>query len=172
MSRPGLVPADRRWVRGCTALIALAAVVAIVAGALWWRADRQSDQAPRRAVAQAAAAAVEQVLSFSPHDDAARRGAVAERLTGVLAGDYLARGPDVVFPNATASRITMNTRVQEVGVAELGATRARALVFAEQKIAVGDQDTEPETVGIARWASLVEVDGQWLLARLEPVSAQ
>lgn len=167
-----LLPADRRWVRACAALIALAAVVAIVAGSLWWRADRQNDPAQRHAVEQAAATAVAEVLSFSPNDDPRRRTEVAGLLTGALAGDYLARGPDVVFPSAAASRITMNTRVQEVGVADLADTRARALVFAEQRIAVGDADTDPETVGIARWAGMIKEDGRWRLARIEPVSPQ
>lgn len=167
-----MVPGDRRLIRVCVAVIAVAVVVAAVCGAFAWRASRGDDQSQRLDVERATAAAVQELMSFSPHDDQARRRAIAERLTGALAADYVSRGPDVVFSGAAASRITMNTKVLEVGVAELAPTRARALVFADQLIAVGDDDTEPEKVGVSRWAAMAKVDGQWRLVRLEPVAPQ
>ena len=166
------VPADRRFVRVWALVVALAVVVAAVAGAYALRAGDQERENDRIAVEEAAAAAVGELMTFAPADREADRTAVAERLAGPLAADYLSRGPDVVFTGATASKITMTGTVLDVGVAEMTADRARTLVFVDQLIAVGDQDGEPERVGVSRWATMTRVDGRWLLAHLEPVSPQ
>lgn len=165
------VPADRRFLSAWAVVVGLALVVALVSGVVWSRSGNGDDAAARAAVERAAAAAVDELMNFAPDEPAARRAAVADLLTGSLAGDYLTRGPDVVFPGATASRISMSATVLDTGVAEIRESRARAMVFAEQTIRVGDRD-EPERVGVARWATLRRVDGAWRLARLEPVSPQ
>lgn len=162
------LPADRRFVTRCAALIVLAAVVAAAAGLSLWHSD--SDDADELATVEyAAAAVVTDLMNFAPDDGPERRDEVAGRLTGALAADYLGRGPDVVFTGAVASRITMAATVIDVGVAEWGSGRARALVFVDQTVSLpGD---EPERLGVSRWATMVRVDGRWLLARLETVAA-
>lgn len=166
------VPADRRFVRGWAVLVAIAVVVAVVAGAFALRGGGQQRESDRIAVEEATAAAVGELMTFAPTDEAADRAAVAERLSGALAADYLGRGPDVVFTGATASKITMTGTVLDVGVAEMTDGRARTLVFVDQLISVGDQGGAPERVGVSRWATMTKVDGRWLLAHLEPVSPQ
>ena len=97
---------------------------------------------------------------------------MAARLSGSLAADYLTRGPDVVFPGATGSRVTMATTVLDVGVAELRARGARTLVFADQQISLPGESGEPERIAVTRWATLIKDGDRWLLTRLEPVGAR
>lgn len=172
-ARASRVPADRRLLRGCVLAVAVAVVVAVVAGVFLLRGADESDAARERvSIEEAAAAAVGALMTFGPADGPADRAAVAERLTGVLAGDYLSRGPDLVFTGATASKVTMTATVIDAGVAESTEGRARTLVFVDQTIAVGDRGGEPERVAVSRWATMTEEDGRWLLARLDPVSPQ
>ena len=165
------VPADRRFVTIWAAVTSLAVIVAVVAGVLAWRGGTVDDEAAAP-VRQATAIAVTDLMTFAPGDTAADRERVADRLTGALAADYLSRGPDVVFPGATASRLVMSSMVLDVGVAERTPARARLLVFVDQTISVQGSTVQPERIGVARWATMTETDGRWLLARLEPVSPQ
>ncbi|MCK0438436.1 hypothetical protein MUG78_02895 [Gordonia alkaliphila] len=164
------VPADRRFVSIWAVVTSVAVIVAVVAGVLAWRGTSVDDAAAP--IRQAAAIAVTDLMNFSPDDDAADRARVAERLTGALAADYLTRGPDVVFPAATTSRVEMAAVVLDVGVTERTGSRARVLVFVDQSIALQGAPGEPERIGVARWATMTAENGRWLLARLEPVSPQ
>lgn len=166
------VPADRRFVAIWAVVTSVAVIVAVVAGVLAWRGTSADDDDAAAPIRQAAAIAVTDLMNFSPDDDAADRARVAERLTGALAADYLTRGPDVVFPAATTSRVEMAAVVLDVGVTERTDSRARVLVFVDQSIALQGAPGEPERIGVARWATMTAEDGRWLLARLEPVSPQ
>lgn len=166
------VPADRRFVAIWAVVISVAVIVAVVAGVLAWRGTSVGDDDAAAPIRQAAAIAVTDLMNFSPDDDAADRARVAERLTGALAADYLTRGPDVVFPAATTSRVVMSAVVLDVGVTERTDSRARVLVFVDQSIALQGAPGAAERIGVARWATMTAEDGRWLLARLEPVSPQ
>lgn len=170
MTRRIAVPADRRFLAGWAVVVGAAVIVALVAGLLALRGGKD-ESGERAAVERAAAAAAEALMTFTPADGPARRAAASSQLTGVLAADYEARGPDVVFPGATASHITMSAKVLDVGVTDLRPDDAHALLFVDQTIRVGD-DPGPETVGVARWATMRRIGGVWRLARLEPVSPQ
>ncbi|GAC56487.1 hypothetical protein GOHSU_08_00150 [Gordonia hirsuta DSM 44140 = NBRC 16056] len=166
-----MVPADRRLLTGCAVVAVLAILAAVVAAMVWWRADSGvGSESDRVTVEQAAAAAVGELMTFAPGDDQAGRAAVAQRLAGALAADYLSRGPDVVFPGATASKITMTGTVIDAGVSELAAHRARVLVFVDQSVGLAADTGEPERLALARWATMVRDGDRWLLARLEPVA--
>ncbi|GAA4659872.1 hypothetical protein [Gordonia humi] len=154
-----------------SAVAACAVIVAVVFGALAGLAHRSPDE-PRREPAQAAAAAVTALMTFAPGDsDESRRG-VEGHLTGVLAADYARRGPDVVFPSAVASKVTMTVDVTDAGVVDEQERSARVLVFADQTVVVGEHRDVPSHTGIARWAWMTRVEGHWLMARLTPVSPQ
>lgn len=170
MRRP-MVPADRRFVTVCAAVVVLSMIAALVAGAMWLTRDT-TDEGERLVVEESAAAAVGELMTFAPGDDAAVRAGVARRLTGSLAADYLTRGPDLVFSGATASQLTMATTVVDVGVTELTPRRARALVFADQSISTPGTSADPERIAVARWATMTKDGDRWLLTRLEPVTAR
>ncbi|MFZ2512106.1 MAG: hypothetical protein WAW85_13585 [Gordonia sp. (in: high G+C Gram-positive bacteria)] len=170
MRRPA-APADRRLVAVCLTAVVLSVIAALVAGAVWLTREA-TDEGERIVVEEAAAAAVGELMTFAPDDDRSARVAVADRLTGSLAADYLTRGPDLVFPGATASQLTMATTVVDVGVTELVPRRARALVFADQAISTPGTAGEPERIAVVRWATMTKHGDRWLLTRLETVAAR
>ena len=157
----------KRLVPWCAAVIVLALVVAGVAALLTAAKD---DTAERLAVARSAAAATEAIGDFSPDMSARQRDDVERLLGGVLAADYAVRGPEVVFPNAVASRATMTTRVIDAGTATVSDGRARVLMFADQELSTGDGPAVRTPV--SRWATMTKTGDRWLLTRLEPVSGQ
>ncbi|WP_156890311.1 hypothetical protein [Gordonia shandongensis] len=162
---------DRRRQLGWVAVVLVAAVVA-VAGVLVGRALRD-EPAPRHPEATAAAIdAVTAVMTFAPDDSAADRAAVERRLTGTLAADYASRGADVVFPEATASRIAMTATVTGAAPESAHDGRVRVLMFVDQEVTVGQLRDRPSRTGVARWATMVEFDDGWRLERLESVSPQ
>ncbi|WP_143965727.1 hypothetical protein [Gordonia zhaorongruii] len=164
-------PADRRRLTSWAVVVVLALVVALIAGVLALRASAAPER-PDSAPAEAAAAAVRTLMTFSPEDGAGRRAETRASLTGPLAADYALRGPDVVFPSAVASRVTMSVEVTDAGVTSATDGSARVLVFADQTIVVGAHRESPSRIGVARWAWMTRVDDEWLLARLGNVSPQ
>lgn len=157
--------------RVCGAIGACAVIVAVVFGILAANAHREP-AGPDVAPAQAAAAAVGKLMTFAPGDTPEGRAAVQASLTGALGADYALRGPDVVFPSAVASKVTMTVDVTDAATVDHSERSARVLVFAQQTVIVGDHTDSPAQVGVARWAWMTRVEGHWLLARLTPVSPQ
>ncbi|MCF8570237.1 hypothetical protein L5G32_08150 [Gordonia sp. HY002] len=159
----------RRAVWGAIGVCAV--VIAVVFGVLAVNAHREP-AGPDVAPAQAAASAVGKLMTFAPGDRADHRAAVQAALTGALGADYALRGPDVVFPSAVASKVTMTVDVTDAATVEHADRSARVLVFARQTVVVGDHTDSPAQVGVARWAWMTRVESHWLLARLTPVSPQ
>ena len=157
---------ERRLLVAWLAVVCVALLVA--AGAVGARAWTSRDVDARDpAPVEAAARAVGAVLTFGFDDTPERRARVAELLTGALAADYEARGPDAVFPGSVASKVRMTTEVTDAAPAVTGAASARVLVFVDQRIAVGARQAEPWTPDGARWAWMTRVGDRWLLSRLE-----
>ncbi|WP_341268504.1 hypothetical protein [Gordonia malaquae] len=166
-----LTTSDRRRVAAWLAVVTAGLVAAIVVGVLGVRADRVPDE-PDRSVSSAAASVVTELMTFAPTDTPQRRDDVEARLTGVLAADYVLRGPDVVFPSAVESEVTMTVDVTDAATVSQGDRSARVLVFADQTIVVGKRADIPSKAGVSRWAWMRRVGDQWLLAKLEPVTPQ
>ncbi|QRY61612.1 hypothetical protein JVX90_14475 [Gordonia sp. PDNC005] len=166
-----LATSDRRRLSAWLAVVSAGLVVAIVVGVLSVPANRVPDD-PDRSVSSAAASAVTELMTFAPTDASGRRDDVESRLTGVLAADYALRGPDVVFPSAAESRVTMTVDVTDAATVTQTDRTARVLVFADQTIVVGKREDIPSKAGVSRWAWMTRVGDQWLLAKLEPVTPQ
>ncbi len=168
----------RRQPRGDRRLQAAAAVVVVIAAlvaAIGFTSGVQSRAEPQPADHTAIRAAVDAVtalMTFTPGDTPKQRAAVAEHLTGALSADFAARGPDVVFPDARASDISMKTTVSSAALGDRHGELARVLIFATQEIVVGKQQDYPTRVGIARWATVSKVNDVWRLSRVTTVSPQ
>lgn len=165
------VASDRRW-QTVWALVVIVAVAAIVIGVVVGRATRQEPDAQYPDAVHSAAEAVTALMTFTPSDTPKDRAAVSAKLTGTIAADYASRGPDVVFPEATASQVSMKATVTGAAFHSEHASRVRVLVFVDQEIVLGQQRDNPTHTGVARWATVVESDGTWRLTRLEAVSPQ
>ncbi|ALG86963.1 hypothetical protein ACH46_16020 [Gordonia phthalatica] len=165
------VPGDRRW----QTLWLVVSVIAIAIAAIGFTVGAQSraDSAhPDHTAVRAAVDGVTALMTFAPGDSPEKRAEVAKHLTGSIAADYKARGADVVFPNAVASKVTMTTTVSSAAPGEKHADFMTVLVFATQEIHVGQSDGYPERVGIARWITVTKVDQDWRVSRVENISPQ
>ncbi|EGD53586.1 hypothetical protein [Gordonia neofelifaecis] len=165
------VRADRRW----QVLWAIVVAAALVVGAVCLYSGLQSRAEPVQpdhTAVQAAADGVAALMTFSPDDTPQQRTEVEKHLTGTLAADYAARGPDVVFPEAVASKISMKTTVSSAAPGEEHDQQMSVLVFATQEVVVGKQQDYPTRIGIARWATVTKVGDVWRLSRVENVSPQ
>lgn len=165
------VPGDRRW----QTLWLIVGVVAIAVAALGFTLGAQSraeSPRPDHTAVRAAVDGVTALMTFTPDDTAEQRKEVASHLTGTIAADYKARGADVVFPNAVASKVSMKTTVSSAAPGESHSDFMTVLVYATQEIKVGDRGDYPERVGIARWVTVTKVDQDWRVSRVENISPQ
>lgn len=165
------VPGDRRW----QMLWAVVGVVAVAIAAVSFTVGAQSraqPEQPDHTVVRAAADGVAALMTFGPDETPQQRDDVAKHLTGTLAADYAARGPDVVFPNAVASKVAMKTTVSSAAAGERHGDFETVLVFATQEITVGGRDDSMERVGIARWVTVTKVEDDWRVSRVANISPQ
>ena len=165
------VPGDRRW--QTLWLIVSVIAIAVAAVGFTFGAQSRADSAhPDHTAVRAAVDGVTALMTFTPADAPDRRADVAKHLTGSIAADYKARGADVVFPNAVASKVSMKTTVSSAAPGEKHSDFMTVLVFATQEIQVGQSDDYPERVGIARWITVTKVDQNWRISRVENISPQ
>lgn len=169
----------RRWL-ALWAIAVVAALAVIIAGqTIAAGGSGEFSDTDRQVVEQAAAEAVTALMTFTPDDAAPGRGDAADHLTGTLAATYAARGADAVVAGAVAEGLAMAVRIVDTGIAAdtpAGAEEVRVLVFADQFVGIDGKPpaVEPDSAHrapIARWAQMRKVDGQWLLADLDPVGA-
>lgn len=164
-------PGDRRWQMLWAVVGAIAVAIAAVCFTIGAQSRAQPEQ-PDHTVVRAAADGVTALMTFGPDDSPQQRTEVAKHLTGTLAADYAARGPDVVFPNAVASKISMKTTVSSAAAGESHADFVTVLVYATQEITVGQREDSMERVGIARWVTVTKVEGDWRVSRVANISPQ
>lgn len=165
------VPGDRRW-QTAWALVTVAALVVAVVGWVVGVQSRAEPAVPDHTAVRAASEGVAALMTFTPDDSAAQRAEVQKHLTGALAADYAARGPDVVFPDAVSAKVSMRTTVSSAAPGERHDEQMSVLVFATQEVTVGKQQDYPTRTGIARWATVTRVGDVWRLSRVENVSPQ
>ena len=151
-------------------LVVLAVVLSLIGGVAWWRVveHRPPDEAQRTAVMAAAARATTALMTQRAGDPPVRAD-VAALLTGRLADEYASQGVDVVLAGAVGQRMTMTARVVGTGVSQLRDDRARVLVFVDLWATPDAADRESPRVPLTRWATMRNVDGQWLLSGLAPI---
>ncbi|QGS26863.1 hypothetical protein FOB84_04865 [Gordonia bronchialis] len=156
------------------AVTVVALVVALIAAIGTSRVDDGVTESERTTVLRAAETAITALMNFGPEttpDDARRTGAL---LADPLALDFRARGYDVMVGGAIATGVRVQSRVVGAGLHSYSDERARVLVFLDQQLRPGRGAAEPDgdlsgTAPTARWAAMRKVDGNWLLADLQPV---
>lgn len=165
---------QRRLLTAAAAVTVVALVVALIAAIGTYRVDDGVTESERTTVLRAAETAITALMNFGPDttpDDARRTGAL---LADPLALDFRARGYDVVVGGAIATGVRVQSRVVGAGLHSDSDERARVLVFLDQQLRPGRGAAEPDgdlsgTAPTARWAAMRKVDGNWLLADLQPV---
>lgn len=165
---------QRRLLTAAAAVTVVALVVALIAAIGTHRVDDGVTESERTTVLRAAETAITALMNFGPDttpDDARRTGAL---LADPLALDFRARGYDVVVGGAIATGVRVQSRVVGAGLHSDSDERARVLVFLDQQLRPGRGAAEPDgdlsgTAPTARWAAMRKVDGNWLLADLQPV---
>ena len=124
-----------------------------------------TDAAATRAVDQQVATAVNTIFSYSYVDSARTRAAAQGLLTGAAIGQYNQLFA-IVEQEAPKEKLTVTTRVTNIGVELLTGDRARVLVFANE------QDTAAETgkttYGGAMFAvTAVNQHGKWRIESID-----
>ncbi|MGO8958386.1 MAG: hypothetical protein ACLQFR_13590 [Streptosporangiaceae bacterium] len=124
-----------------------------------------TDPAATRAVDQQVAAAVNTIFSYSYADSARTRAAAQGLLTGAAIRQY-----DQLFAivekQAPTEKLTVTTRVSNVGVELLTGDRARVLVFANQQDTVAG--TGKTSYGGAMFAvTAVNLHGKWRIESID-----
>jgi Mce-associated membrane protein len=163
--------AVRRYRLQAVALIAvIAALVAVaVLGFLGPDPQGRGDEAQRRQIQLATSDAVSALMTFAPQTLTDQQRRVGPRLTGRLLLEFRSQGPGVVLPTAVQSGAQMSADVVATAVNRMSSDSARVLVFANQNITLPAADPPQQVVAVTRWADMRKVDGNWLLAGLQPV---
>ncbi|OBG28206.1 hypothetical protein [Mycobacterium sp. 852002-51057_SCH5723018] len=172
----GLAPI-RRWTRRCLtrwrSIVATVLVVATVGLAvglffIWYRPDRQIDDARARRAVQAASDATVDVLSYS-YTALDRDFAKAKsHLTGGFLTYYSKFTEQIVGPVAQQGQLTVTAKVIRAAVSDLHPDSAVVLVFVDQTTA-SKQKPEPVKADSSVLVTLKKVNGSWLIEKFDPV---
>lgn len=159
----------------CAAIVVVLALGVALAG---WigvlRADRGVSDTERANVLRSTESAVTALLNFGPGTTADQTRHTASLLTDPIALDFRARGYGVIAAGAIEAGVAVSARVVGVGLHGSPGDTARVLVFVDQQLHRADApaqgaDQRSGTTPSARWATMRRVDGNWLLADLQPV---
>jgi Mce-associated membrane protein len=124
-----------------------------------------TDAAATRAVDQQVAAAVNTIFSYSYADTARTRTAAQQLLTGAATSQYNQLFA-IVQKQAPTAKLTVTTRVTNIGVELLTGDRARVLVFANQQDT--SAGTAKTTYGGAMFAvTAVNQHGKWKIESID-----
>lgn len=176
MSRPTVRP---WWI--VTAVVVMAAVIVSVVALVAAQGARPSPSEPeRQRVLAAARDGFGAVMSYDPRHAAADRATAQQHLTGLLAAEYRASGPDVVIPGIVQAGATLRAEVIGVGVSSYSGAEARVLAFVNQSVTWPtiegnapsrgpDSRLDTSPVAQSRWLRMRDVDGRWLIADLRSV---
>jgi Mce-associated membrane protein len=166
-----------RWTRWCLAkwhsIVATVLVVAAVGSALslffiFYRPDRQVDDATAGRAIKAASDGAVDVLSYSytalDHDFAKAKS----HLTGDFLSYYSKFTEQFVAPVAQQGQLTTTAKVIRAAVSDLHPNSAVVLVFVDQTTA-SKQKPEPVNADSSIQVTLTKVNGSWLIAKFDPV---
>ena len=175
--RIGGLAAIGRWTRWCLArwrsIVATVLVVAAVGSALslffiFYRPDRQVDEATAGRAIKAASDGAVDVLSYSytalDHDFAKAKS----HLTGDFLSYYSKFTEQFIAPVAQQGQLTTTAKVIRAAVSELHPNSAVVLVFVDQTTA-SKQKPEPVKADSSVLVTLTKVNGSWLIAKFDPV---
>lgn len=168
-SRPEHLGPRRKTVAAILGIALIVLVILAVVGFIGPRAQGDEREGQRREVQAATSDAVSALMTFTPQTLADQQQMVGPRLTGRLLLDFRSRGPAVVLPAAVDLGAQMSAQVMATAVNRMDSDSARVLVFVNQDITVPTADPAQQMVAVSRWADMRKVDGNWLLAGLQPV---
>jgi Mce-associated membrane protein len=163
------MPVRRRIVGGVLVVALVVLSVIAVLGFIGPPESGRGDDRERQQVQVATADAVTALMTFRPDTLTAAQQTVGDRLTGRLLLEFRSQGPGVVLPTAVESGAQMTAQVLATGVADMDDSSARVLVFVNQDITLPTAQPQQQVVAVTRWADMRKVDGNWLLAGLQPV---
>ena len=119
-------------------LPALALVLAVAAGGLWYLTTRHSNEAQRAAVIKLASDGTVALLSYQPDTVRQQLTDACKLLTTPFLDEYTTLTKSVI-PGAEQRRITAATSVPAAAAVSVEENHAVVLVFVNQTVRIGDQ---------------------------------
>jgi Mce-associated membrane protein len=150
-------------------LILVAVGLAVSVGLLFLRGHHDTETARARTAGLAAAKALTpRVLSYGyQHMDADVARAEAGT-TGRFRSEYTALVSQVIKPLATSQSVLADARVVGASVIDAATNHVVALLYVDET-STSKASTTPQLANVRVRATLVPVNGKWLLSDLQPV---
>ncbi|MDX1879976.1 hypothetical protein SBE55_19430 [Mycolicibacterium sp. 141076] len=147
-------------------LPALALVLTVAAGGLWYLTTKHSNEAQRAAVIKLASDGTVALLSYQPDTVRQQLTDARKLLTTPFLDEYTTLTKSVI-PGAEQRRIAAATSVPAAAAVSVEENHAVVLVFVNQTVRIGDQP--PTSTPTSARVTLERLGGQWLIAKFEPV---
>jgi Mce-associated membrane protein len=166
-----------QWIRRSPAKVGIAVLVmlavASVALATWmyvlqYRSDQQIDPAAEKAVLTAATEGSVALLSYSPDSIDRDLATANSHLTGEFLTYYRQFTDEIVRPAAKQKSIKSSATIARAAISEMHTDSAVVLLFVNQTSTSSDRP-EPSLLASSVLVTLTNVDGNWLIAKIEPV---
>jgi Mce-associated membrane protein len=166
-----------QWIRRSPAKVGIAVLVmlavASVALATWmyvlqYRSDQQTDPAAEKAVLTAATEGSVALLSYSPDSIDRDLATANSHLTGEFLTYYRQFTDEIVRPAAKQKSIKSSATIARAAISEMHTDSAVVLLFVNQTSTSSDRP-EPSLLASSVLVTLTNVDGNWLIAKFEPV---
>jgi Mce-associated membrane protein len=166
-----------QWIRRRPAKVGLGLlamlVVASMALASWmyvfqYRPDQQTNPAAEKAVLTAATEGSVALLSYSPDSIDRDLAAAKSHLTGDFLTYYNQFTDQVVKPAAKQKSVKSTAAVARAAVSEMHTDSAAVLLFINQT-STSSERPEPSLIASSVLVTVTNVNGNWLIAKFEPV---
>jgi Mce-associated membrane protein len=166
-----------RWIRRSPTKLGIAILavftVASMALAIWmyvvqYRADQQTDAAAQKAALTAANEGSIALLSYSPESIDRDLAAAKSHLTGEFLTYYGQFTEQIVKPASKQKSIKTTAAVARAAISEMHTDSAVVLLFINQTSMSSDR-SEPTLLASSVLVTLNNVDGNWLIAKFDPV---
>jgi Mce-associated membrane protein len=150
------------------AFLALALILALGVGYLWWLdwTQRAAGVAAEQSV-KAASDNTIAILSYKPETVDQDLKAAADRLAEPFRQQYTQLVNDVVAPGAKQQHISALATVPAAASVSATGKHAVVLVFVDQTTTIGNDAPTQSTSSVR--VTLDKVDGRWLISQFDPV---
>jgi Mce-associated membrane protein len=175
------IPAQKhgltQWVSGLRprhGAILIAGLVVAAAGLAGWaygyqyRPDQQSDDPAAQTAMRAAADGTAALLTYGPDSVNQDFASAKKHLTGDFLSYYSKFTEKVVAPAAKGKGVKTTASVVQAAVSEIHPDSAVVLLFVNQATTSKDRP-EPSLTASSVVVRLAKIDGQWLIAKFDPV---
>jgi Mce-associated membrane protein len=154
--------------------ILIAGLVVAAAGLAGWaygyqyRPDQQSDDAAAQTAMRAAADGTAALLTYGSDSVNQDFASAKKHLTGDFLSYYSKFTEKVVAPAAKGKGVKTTASVVQAAVSEIHPDSAVVLLFVNQATTSKDRP-EPSLTASSVVVRLAKIDGQWLIAKFDPV---